>query len=143
MPVELSVDLPRSEHAPAIARKLAQARYEEQLPARQLDDLLTIVSELTTNAVLHGAGEIRLRVNAESGRVYGEVVDDGGGFVGDVRNRGMEEIGKKGLLIVAALAEQWGIHEGSSHVWFELAPGLDLEAVEPELGTGGRPPQLD
>src|ERR1700710_49451 len=120
MAVDLSVDVARGKHAAAVARKLAQARFEEDLPAQQLDDLLVIVSELTTNAVLHGTGQIRLRVNVKNGRVYGEVVDEGCGFVNDVRDRGIDEIGKKGLLIVAALVEQWGIHEGSSHVWFEL-----------------------
>ena len=143
MAVELSVDVPRGRDAPALARKLVHARFGQDLPVAQLEDLLVIVSELTSNAVLHGAGEIRLRVSIENGRVYGEVIDEGSGFVQDVRGRGIDEIGRKGLVIVAALSEQWGIHEGSSHVWFELTPGIDHEIVDPELGTSERPPQLD
>ena len=142
MAAELSVDVPRDKDAPALARKLAQARFAHDLPAQQLDDLLVVVSELTSNAVLHGAGEIRLRVSVENGCVYGEVIDDGTGFVQDVRVRGIGEVGGKGLVIVAALAEQWGIHEGSSHVWFELTPRIDCDIVDPELGTAERPPQL-
>ena len=76
--------------------------------------------------MLHGAGEIRVRVSVESGRVYGEVIDGGGGFVSDVDRRGFDEVGKKGRVIVGALSARWGIHEGSSHVWFELAPDLSL-----------------
>lgn len=143
MAAELSVDVPRGQDGPVLARRLAQARFARDLPAQQLDDLLVVVSELTTNAVLHGAGRIRLRVRVEDGRVYGEVVDDGSGFVNDVRGRGIDEVGKRGLVIVAALAEHWGIHEGSSHVWFELTPGDGREVVDPGLGTHERPPQLD
>jgi two-component sensor histidine kinase len=143
MAVELAVDVPRGKHAAAVARKLAQTRFEDDLPAQQLDDLLVIVSELTTNAVLHGTGDITLRISSvEHGRVYGEVVDEGRGFANKVGVRGMDEVGGKGLLIVAALAEQWGIHEGSSHVWFELRPGVDRQVIDPELGTKQRPPQL-
>ncbi|HEV2060079.1 MAG TPA: hypothetical protein VGR11_12040 [Solirubrobacteraceae bacterium] len=107
MAAELSVDVPRGRGAPAVARKLARARFEQELPVRHLDDLLVIVSELTSNAVLHGAGDIRLRVSVENGRVYGELID-----------------------------------EGSSHVWFELSRHAEGEAVDPELGTHQRPPQL-
>ena len=142
MAVELSVDVPRGTHAATVARKLAQTRFAGHLPAQQLDDLLVVVSELTSNAVLHGAGEIRLRVSVEDGCVYGEVIDEGTGFVQDVHVRGIDDVGGKGLVIVAALAEQWGIHEGSSHVWFELTPRIDCDIVDPELGTAERPPQL-
>jgi two-component sensor histidine kinase len=143
MSVELSMDVPRGTNAPSLARNVVEARFAPQLSAQQLADLLVIVSELTTNATLYGVGEIRLRINVENGRVYGEVVDEGSGFVGDVREQGIEEIGKRGLLIVAALAEQWGIHEGSSHVWFELAAGEDREPADPELGTEHRPAELE
>jgi anti-sigma regulatory factor (Ser/Thr protein kinase) len=142
MAVELSVDVPRGTHAATVARKLAQTRFAGHLPAQQLDDLLVIVSELATNAVLHGTGDITLRVSVAHGRVYGEVVDEGHGFVNEVRVRGVDEVGKKGLLIVGALAEQWGIHEGSSHVWFELRPEVDRDVIDPELGPEHRPPQL-
>jgi serine/threonine-protein kinase RsbW len=140
---DLVVDLPRSNRAPLLARKLLDDRFGGDLPAQQLDDLLVIVSELASNAVLHGSGEIRLRVTVDDGCVYGEVIDEGGGFVTDVRRRGIDEVGKKGLVIVAALSARWGIHAGSSHVWFELSPRDERDIVDPGLGTAERPPQLD
>ncbi len=143
MPAELSVDVPRGTHAPALARGLVQSRFGEELPAQQLDDLLVIVSELTTNAALYGVGEIRLRVSVDDGRVYGEVVDEGVGFVREVRDRGIDEVGQKGLMIVAMLAERWGIHEGTSHVWFEVASGDESQAAAPRLATRRPPCQLD
>ena len=143
MSVELSLEVPRAEQGPALARRVVDARYVEELSPGQLGDLLVIVSELTTNAMLHGAGRIRLRVALEDGRLYGEVVDEGSGFPTDVRERGVDELGGKGLLLVSALADRWGIHEGSSHVWFEIGPDDEREPVEPELGTDERPPELD
>jgi anti-sigma regulatory factor (Ser/Thr protein kinase) len=122
---ELSVQVPRGKDAPALARSAVRRSFAAELPTQQLDDLLVIVSELTTNAVLHGVGEIRLRVSVENSRASGEIVDQGRGFAGDVRDHGIDEFGKKGLLIVARLAERWGIHEGSSHVWFELASTMN------------------
>lgn len=110
---------------------------------QQLNDLLVIISELTTNAVLHGAGRIRLRVRVEDGRVYGEVVDDGSGFVNDVRGRGHRGGRQEGADDRRGAGRAVGIHDGSSHVWFELTPGDDRDVVDPELGTHQRPPQLD
>lgn len=137
------MQVPRGMGAAALARNVVQARFNDALPVDQLADLLVIVSELTTNATLHGVGEIRLRVSIESGRVFGEVSDQGGGFANEVADRGIGEVGNKGLLIVAALAEAWGIHDGSSHVWFELAPGDRRAPARPDLGIRERPPELD
>jgi hypothetical protein len=126
---ELSVRVPRDKDAPALARDVVRTSFGAELPARQLFDLLVIVSELTTNALLHGVGDISLRVSVENGRASGEVVDEGNGFSGDVDGHGIDDIGRKGLLIVATLAERWGIHEGSSHVWFELAPPVEAKPL--------------
>ena len=143
MPVDLSLEVPRDGQGPALARRVVEARYGADLAPAQLDDLLVIVSELTTNAMLHGAGRIRLRVTLEHGRLYGEVVDEGSGFPSEARERGVDELGGKGLLLVSALADRWGIHEGSSHVRFEIGPDDEREPVEPELGADERPAELD
>ena len=140
---ELSVEVPRGLAAAGFARNLVHASFSEELSIGQLDDLLVIVSELTTNATLYGLGEIRLRVSVEDGRVFGEVIDQGSGFVRPVNDHGGDVVGSRGLLIVAALAERWGIHDGSSHVWFELALGRPEAHGDPELATDERPPELD
>lgn len=102
-----------------------------------------IVSELTTNALLHGAGEIHLHALLEDGLVHGEVVDEGYGFERSVRRRGIGVVGGDGLNIVGALTRRWGIHEGSSHVWFVLAPDAKPEPAAPRLGVERRPDVLD
>jgi hypothetical protein len=91
-------------------------------PLGALYDLLTIVTELVTNSVRHGPGapiDVRLQV-ADDGTVRGEVEDQGEGEVA------IREItcgaGGFGLRLVDAVAERWGVHEGSTHIWLELRP---------------------
>ena len=143
MAAELSVDVPRTSSGPAVARSVLAARFGGGLSPQQLADVSMVVSELTTNALLYGIGQIRLRVAVEDDRVYGEVFDEGTGFATELAERDLGEVGGQGLLIVAALADRWGVHEGSSHIWFEIGRGGDREPVEPEVGPEERPPELD
>jgi anti-sigma regulatory factor (Ser/Thr protein kinase) len=142
--VELSLDVPRSRRGPEIARHVVRERFRNELTPQQLDNLLLIVSELTSNALIHGRGEIRLRISLDAGRVRGEVIDQGSGLEVEMRRRGAEEVGGRGLDLVASLADQWGVHEGTSHVWFEVGPDSGAsEAAEPDLGVDARPDELD
>ncbi len=46
----------------------------------------------------------------------------------------------RGLGIVAALADEWGIHEGSTHVWFALGVTVRVSGTtDPQLGDERRP----
>ena len=148
MTAELSFEVPRDERGPGLSRAAVRERFGGQISMHELEDLQAIVSELTTNALLHGAGDIHLRVLLEDGVVHGEVIDEGGGFERTVQRRGIGDIGGDGLNIVAGLSRRWGIHEGSSHVWFELASHPDCTAVAqapvaPRLGADRRPDALD
>ena len=58
----------------------------------------------------------------------GEVIDEGGGFEHEIRARGPEDIKGRGLFLVDALTDRWGIHEGTTHVWFELVARTDASA---------------
>ena len=82
-----------------------------------------VVSELVTNAVMHGQGGIRLRLQVDDGHVRGEVVDGGSGFEHELREAGRLATSGRGLLIVDALTTRWGMHEGTTHVWFEMPAG--------------------
>ena len=85
-------------------------------------DLRLVISELVSNAVLHGPGtSIRLAVAIDGETVRGEVADDGDGAV-EVRTRANGAGGGgHGLTIVDSLADRWGVYVGSTHVWFELS----------------------
>lgn len=106
--------------APGHARE-AVASLRSELDARTHDDLRLVLSELVTNAVVHGpGGAIRVRVEVDDdGVVRGEITDDGSGIV-RVRAATADEGGGFGLTIVDALAARWGVRDDSTRVWFEL-----------------------
>ena len=86
-----------------------------------LDDVLLVVSELVTNAVRHGRGEVALQVAWDDGLVSGQVSDDGAGVDAGVRARPSGRVGGHGLLVVDQGADDWGVRAGSAHVWFEIS----------------------
>jgi anti-sigma regulatory factor (Ser/Thr protein kinase) len=119
----VQIELKPEAAAPAEARAALEA-LRTALPAETHDDLRLVVSELVTNSVLHGPGSpIRLRLAIEdNGNVRGEIEDEGGRSFD--RGRAVIPIngdGGYGLHIVDALTQRWGVYEGSSHVWFEIA----------------------
>jgi anti-sigma regulatory factor (Ser/Thr protein kinase) len=117
----LALNLPRDASAVAFAR-LELRRLGDELPAGRQADLQLVVTELVTNALVHGRGAIRLEVQVAARRVRGEVADEGGGFAYELRARGPESASGRGLQIVAALTSEWGVHDGRSIVWFEIGP---------------------
>lgn len=92
------------------------------------------VSELVTNAVIHAGpysrGEdVAVDVECSAGVVRVAVTDCGGGTV--VRGDGATDgLSGRGLLLVDALADSWGVTEyGSGRVvWFEVSVYLDHDA---------------
>ncbi|MEA2298896.1 MAG: serine/threonine-protein kinase RsbW [Solirubrobacteraceae bacterium] len=120
MPVTFSMALPRDPGAGSLARQAVRDRLGEAVPAATLADVTLVVSELVANAVMHGAGEIGLRLEVDGLSVKGEVID-AGSFERPIRESGrVDGVGGLGLFIVAQLAQSWGIRDGTAHVWFEI-----------------------
>jgi anti-sigma regulatory factor (Ser/Thr protein kinase) len=119
--MELNVDIARDTQAPARARKAVRHLGEELDPAL-IDDVMLLVSELITNSVKYGGeGGLELAVRSEGAEhVRVEVIDQGSGFVPTARDRPKSEAGGWGLHLVEELTDRWGVHEGSTHVWFEI-----------------------
>ncbi len=95
----------------------------------RIDDVLLCVSELATNALLHGVPPgrgflVRLRLDPAAGVLRVEVHDSGHGEVcpADPEALGVAESGR-GLLLVTALADEWGVGERNPGkvVWCEFA----------------------
>jgi anti-sigma regulatory factor (Ser/Thr protein kinase) len=120
----LAVQLVSTTQAAHQARAQIRERLAEVMPASTLWDLLTVVTELVTNAVQYGHGDtvrIRLLV-AANGKVSGEVENDGWGQV-EPRPMDPTSPGGLGLHIVGAIADRWRVLAGSStRVRFELSP---------------------
>ncbi|MGW6576455.1 SpoIIE family protein phosphatase [Streptomyces sp. NPDC054945] len=132
LPVDAVGDwqLPREARSVGRARELARAK----LPAWGLEGLLDttelLVSELVTNALRYGEGEIRLRLLLDRTLVC-EVWD--ANLVQPRRRRARDtDEGGRGLQLVGLLSAGWGTrrtHRGKT-VWFELPlPGAAAEAV--------------
>ncbi|HVE99419.1 MAG TPA: ATP-binding protein [Mycobacteriales bacterium] len=87
-----------------------------------LDSVLLVVSELVTNAVRHASGAPVLVVDAGPTRVRVEVRDREPSVPAPRPAEPDEESGR-GLLIVAAVADEWGVEpDGSGKaIWAELA----------------------
>jgi anti-sigma regulatory factor (Ser/Thr protein kinase) len=137
---ELSLTLSPDTSAPSMVRRAAERHFADALSCERLAELALVVSELVTNAVVHGHGEIVVKLRLDAEVLRGDVIDQGGGFERAMRERRPHDVGGRGLMIVEALTARWGIHEGTTHVWFELpvagaAPGL----TKPLLGKNERP----
>jgi PAS domain S-box-containing protein len=113
--------LPREPRSVGRARELARA----QLAAWDLEPLVDtvelLVSELVTNALRYGEGEIRLRLLRDRTLVC-EVWDSG--LVQPRRRRARDtDEGGRGLQLVGLLSASWGSRRTprGKTVWFELA----------------------
>jgi anti-sigma regulatory factor (Ser/Thr protein kinase) len=125
--VRLRVGLPRTRVAPGHARRALRNLCADHVEADLLVDAELLVSELVTNALRHGAGDISLRARVDDDRLVVEVIDEGSGFEHALRRHDFEQVGGWGLDIVDDLSSRWGVHEGTTHVWFELErPGPRL-----------------
>ncbi|GAB2880370.1 ATP-binding protein [Streptomyces deserti] len=113
------------------------ARLARLLAERQLDDwgepfeaAAQVVAELASNAVLHGrvrGRDFRLGMKLYADRTLRiEVTDARGDRIPCLPDPEVEDAeAGRGLRIVAAYADRWGVEEAPAHgktVWAELAP---------------------
>ncbi|MFF4011431.1 ATP-binding protein [Streptomyces sp. NPDC001717] len=129
--------LPAGPHGARAARQLAAAQLTDWgLP---FDDAAQVVAELASNAVTHGrvpGRRFRLRLTATGATLRIEVSDTRG----ESEPRSTNELpphdaeSGRGLVIVAALADKWGVTRGPvplKTVWAEIALP---EPESPDLG---------
>ena len=122
----LNLVLTEADGAASTARQALLAN-NGQLPATVRDDVLLLVSELVSNAVLHaGAGPERpLHVQLLRGPrwVVVTVSDEGPGFVWHPDTERDNGSGGWGLFLVDQIADRWGVEctASGARVWFELA----------------------
>lgn len=83
------------------------------------EDALLVTSELVTNAYRHGRGTIEVRLKPMNGELLIEVIDEGEPNRVAIRP-GSGDIGGWGLRIVDQLANEWGVRQGTTHVWARL-----------------------
>ena len=130
---ELELRFERNRETPSRARTALTEWLGQRAGPEELARARLLVSELVTNAVLHGTGEIQVRAQVNPDRILVEVIDEGHGFEREMRELDFDEVGGRGLTIVESEASRWGVHEGTTHVWFEL------ERRGPRLGPEENP----
>lgn len=102
------------------ARRLTTATLQA-LPEGLASDAELVVTELVTNAVLHGHPPISLRVKGRRDRVRIEVVDAGHAMPLRAQ-KNTENMTGRGLAVVDSLASAWGVEPATDGklVWAEL-----------------------
>ncbi|MHA3701236.1 ATP-binding protein [Jatrophihabitans sp. YIM 134969] len=132
----IALELPSDLDAPSVARKVVADHGADLAPSLVADAVLC-VSEVVSNAVLHGRPRITLRLDTTRGGLGVEVTDHGDPLdpadlppVDDASPHG------RGLRIVAALSREWGVRPGVTEdlgpnktVWFELYPEPEPEGT--------------
>jgi anti-sigma regulatory factor (Ser/Thr protein kinase) len=117
------LELPHDRTSPQAARRWAAQRARDWGAGALVPELQICVSELCANAFMHSATPVRVVVAREAWTLV-VVVHNGG--VGQVTRRAAtdpEAVGGRGLLMVEALADDWGWHVGAegTTVWCRLA----------------------
>ncbi|MGP3976860.1 SpoIIE family protein phosphatase [Streptomyces sp. 8N114] len=136
MPHAVRTELPPNALAAAAARgftRAALARWHVRGDAA--DDMVLLVSELVTNAVVHAGTSVGLECRYAAGVVYAEVADRHPAR--RVAAPGEEGHGL-GLRLVGALAKEWGIsyRRDRKAVWFQLGTAPQPLDAAAELHTG-------
>lgn len=107
-----------------------------------VDDARLVATELVTNAAMHGAPPVVVRVMESHDRIRVEV-EDSGQSLPVIPAHSTEAMTGRGLSLVAAVSSGWGVEPGSAGgkvVWAELAlagaggetaspPDMDIDAL--------------
>jgi serine phosphatase RsbU (regulator of sigma subunit) len=133
------------------ARRFAASTLRAE-PRNIVEDAELVVTELVTNALLHGNAPVTLRLLWAPDRIRVEVEDLGRGMPVLIR-QSPDSLTGRGLRLVAALSSGWGVETGSAGgkvVWAELPQGGTSAADAPEpdidvdalLASWDEPPEI-
>ncbi|WP_369392080.1 ATP-binding protein [Streptomyces sp. CG1] len=117
----------RDRRSVRLARDFTRSALTDWDLASRSDDVLLCVSELATNALLHGVPPgrgfaLHLALHLDDDTLRIEVHDSGPGEVG-IPDAAPESEHGRGLMLVAALADKWGVGERNpgKFVWAEFS----------------------
>jgi anti-sigma regulatory factor (Ser/Thr protein kinase) len=123
--VNASFDLPpRAAAVPAARHLLLELLRVWQSP-HDHDDAALLVTELVSNVVDHVGGEADLTVEVSLAEAWLRIaVVDGSAVRPVVRELSTEQPRGRGLRMVQAVADRWGVedHDGGKRIWLELRP---------------------
>jgi hypothetical protein len=107
-----------------VARRFAREQLEGWGLEALVETTVLVISELVTNAILHGGRGAVVTLTANPSRLRAEV-RDGSASEPVMRSYSETAITGRGMVIVDALASAWGSYpvDGGKVVWFELETG--------------------
>ena len=105
-------------------RRFVTQATAEVAPRVEGDTVALLVSEVATNALVHGDGQVRVRVLPTDHGVRVEV-HDGSTVLPSRRDASVLDEGGRGVALVVALSSSWGsrVDGDGKTVWFEVANG--------------------
>lgn len=106
--------------SPAHARRWIRSWCVRWDCADVVEDAVLLVSELTTNAVLHARSECTIEADFTCPQLVVSVID---GMPGELPPAdGSREHHGRGLELVASIADRWGVTQthGGKAIWFTL-----------------------
>lgn len=127
--VELQAELAAEPAEVGAARRMLRRQLDSWGVSGDAEDVaVLLVSELVTNAILHGEPPLRLVASQRRRRIRVEVHDADATSVGRLRRRhaeleeGTPAANGRGLRLVDALSSRWGSveSEAGKMVWFEV-----------------------
>jgi len=136
----MAFSLPSDLRAACSARRQVRAHLGS-VAQPVVDDVLVVVSELVTNAVRYGEGDVQGRLQRTPGVLRVEVFD-AGQRLPQPASATLESVGGRGLHVLGELSTRWGISlEGTGAgkvVWceFDIPNGPGQVAEAPWAGTG-------
>jgi CheY-like chemotaxis protein/anti-sigma regulatory factor (Ser/Thr protein kinase) len=124
----------------AVARRFVADRCRDWGCGDVVEDAELVVSELVTNALVHGESACELRAGLSDAALRLQVIDNGHGMPDPQAATDTDEHGR-GLLLVSVLSTAWGVEllpDGGKIVWAELLRPLQSpEGDGPASGEGG------
>ena len=128
--VERALALPTTPDAVPAARQLLREVLTGTPLERRLEDGELAMSELVTNAVLHGRDPLSVRLVLAEDVLRAEVTD-ANPVSPSFSMLDPTAVTGRGLLLIGAVSDRWGVEPSSTGkvVWFELLAGRDAAAV--------------
>lgn len=105
----------------AVRRYTVGVCRDAGLEAELVDNAALLVSEVATNALVHGCGDVRVTAYVTGASLRVEVSDEDPGMP-EPRHAGVLDEGGRGLALLEALSADWGTDStpAGKTVWFVL-----------------------
>lgn len=126
-----TLSLPAATDSVPAARRFVRNALTDMGAADMTDDVVALVSELATNAVIHARTPYTIVVSCDRDTVR-IGVHDRSPVIPRRRAYGLDATTGRGLRLIATMSSDWGMEaeNGGKVVWFEVRRGDDGSALE-------------